>query len=92
MIDDLLIFISPAFVLTFFIASAYGLVFFLFFGQGWQQLFLFWGTSLVGFFIGQGIAKAIGLGMFNIGAVNLVEGSLASALGLIAARAWRRSG
>jgi hypothetical protein len=87
--DDALILVSPAYVLGFCIASIYGLLFFLFFGQGWQKLFLFWGTAVIGFFIGQAIAKAIGLALFNIGAVNVVEGTLGSALGLIAARAWR---
>lgn len=88
--DDVLIFISPAYVLAFFIASAYGLVFFLFFGQGWRQMFLFWSVAVVAFLLGQGIAKAVGLNLFNIGVVNLVEGIVASTLGLIAARAWAR--
>jgi len=89
--DDLLIYVSPAYVLAFFIASAYGLVFFIFWGQGWRQMFLFWGVAVVAFLIGQAIAKAVGLGLFNIGAVNLVEGIVASTLGLIAARAWGRA-
>jgi len=88
--DDLQIFISPAYVLAFFIASAYGLVFFLFLGQGWKQMFLFWGVAVIAFLIGQAIAKAVGLSLFNIGAVNLLEGIVASTLGLIAARAWGR--
>ena len=91
MMDDVLVFISPAYVLAFFIASAYGMVFFLFFGHEWRQLFLFWGVAVSTFMIGQAIAKAIGLGLFNIGALNLVEGTVASALGLMAARVWRRA-
>jgi hypothetical protein len=88
--DDFLIFVSPAYVLALFIASAYGLVFFLFLGQGWRQLFLFWGVAVAAFLIGQGIARTVGLSLFNIGAVNLVEGIVASTLGLIAARTWGR--
>ncbi len=88
--DDFLILVSPAYVLAFLIASIYGLVFFLLFGQDWHQLALFWGIAVVGFFFGQSIAKAIGLALFNIGAVNLAEGTLGSAVGLVAARAWRR--
>ncbi len=88
--DDVLILISPAYVLTFLIASIYGLGFFLLFGQGWRQLALFWGIAIAGFFVGQAIARAIGLALFNIGAVNLAEGTLGSGLGLIAVRTWQR--
>ena len=88
--DDFTIFVSPAYVLAFFIASTYGLAFFLFLGQGWRQLFLFWGVAVAAFLIGQGIAKTVGLHLFNIGSVHLVEGIVGSTLGLIAARAWGR--
>ena len=91
MIGDTEIFIAPAYVLAFFVSSAYGLGFFLFLGHGWKQLLLFWVAAVAGFLIGQEIAKTIGLGLFNIGAMNLVEGTVASALGLIAARAWVRA-
>lgn len=84
--NDVLILVSPAYVLAFTIASVYGLGFFLLYGRGWQQLVLFWGIAIAGFFIGQSIAKAIGLALFNIGAVNLAEGTFASALGLIAVK------
>lgn len=87
--DEFLILVSPAYVLAFLIASIYGLGFFLLFGQGWRQLALFWGVALAGFFIGQTIAKTIGLALFNIGAVHVAEGTLGSGLGLIAARAWK---
>lgn len=88
--DDFLILVSPAYVLAFLIASIYGLGFFLLLGQGWRQLALYWGIAAVGFFIGQAIAKTIGLALFNIGAVHLAEGTLGSALSLLAARAWQR--
>lgn len=89
--DDLQIYLSPAFVLAIVIASVYGLVFFLFLGHGWRQMFLYWGVAVTAFLIGQALAKAVGLALYNIGAVNLVEGTFASALGLIATRAWGRS-
>jgi hypothetical protein len=91
MIGDVQVFIAPAYVLAFFTASVYGLGFFLFLGRGWKQILLFWVAAVAGFFIGQEIAKAVGLRLFNIGAMNLVEGTVASALGLIAARTWGRA-
>lgn len=91
MFDDMQVYVSPAYVLAFVIASAYGLGFFLFLGHGWRQMFLFWGVAVGAFLVGQAIARAVGLALFDIGAVHLVEGTVASALGLFAARAWGRA-
>ena len=82
-------FVSPAAILILTLASLYAIVFFLFFGQGWARLFLYWTAALAGFVAGNVIANAIGLGLFNIGTVHLVEGTLASGLALLAVRRWR---
>jgi hypothetical protein len=91
MIGDILVFVSPAYILAVVIASIYGLAFFVFLGQGWKQMLVFWVTAVAGFLIGQAIAQSAGLRLFNIGSLNLVEGSIASAFALIAVRAWVRS-
>ena len=48
-----------------------------------------WLVGVLGFFLGQGIANLIGLALFNIGEVNLIEGTMVSWLCLFAMRAWR---
>ncbi len=82
--------VSPALVFAFVLASLYGLVFFLIFGHGWARLGLYWIAALVGFAAGQWMAGAIGLGVFDVGAAHLVEGTVASGLCLLAVRALRR--
>ncbi len=80
----------PSFViLAFVISSLYGLVFYLILGHGWLRLLMYWFVSVVGFFLGQWLASVIGVSIFNIGELNLVEGTLASGLCLWAAHAWR---
>lgn len=80
---------SPSFVLAFSLASLYGLGFYLFFGHQWLWLLIYWIVSVIGFFLGQWGASLIGLSIFNIGEVNLIEGTLASWLSMLAVRAWR---
>jgi hypothetical protein len=82
--------ISPSFILALTLATFYSLVFFLFFGHGWLRLGLYWAIGVIGFFLGQWIAKLIGLSIFNLGDLNLVEGTVVSWVSLFAARAWRR--
>ncbi|MBI4785765.1 MAG: hypothetical protein HY782_01800 [Chloroflexi bacterium] len=81
---------SPSLVLAFVIGSLYGLVFYLVFGRGWARIPLYWVTGLAGFALGQWLGSSIGLSLFNIGPVNLVEGTLVSWASLFAVRAWRR--
>ncbi len=82
--------LPPFSVLAFLLASAYGLVFYLIFGHGWLRLAAYWVLSVAGFFLGQALANLVGLALFNIGEMNLVEGTLASWLTLFALHAWRR--
>ncbi len=82
--------ISPSFILALTLATLYSLVFFLFFGHGWLRLVFYWAGGVIGFFLGQWIANLIGLSIFNLGDLNLVEGTVVSWVSLFAARAWRR--
>ena len=81
--------ISPSLVLGFTLSTLYGLVFFLVVGHGWPRFYFYWTVGVVGFFAGQAIAHLIGLAIFNLGDLNLVEGTVVSWVGLVAARAWR---
>ena len=82
--------LQPSWVLAFLLASIYGLVFFLIFGHGWLRLIAYLVFAIAGFFLGQALAHLVGLAVFNIGEMNLVEGTVASWLVLLACSAWRR--
>ena len=82
--------LSPAVVVAFVIASLYGWMFFLFFGKGWLRLGLYWLVGVVGFAVGQWLGNLVGLALFNVGPVNLVEGTVVSWVSLFAIHAWRR--
>lgn len=75
----------PALLLSFVLASIYGVSFYLFFGKGWVQLLLYWVTALFGFAVGQLVSMLIGLSLLPIGAVNVIEATVTSliALGLL---------
>ena len=82
--------IPPALVLAFVIASLYGVLFYLIFGQGWLHLALYWSVGVLGFAVGQWLGNLFGIGLLNVGSINLVEGTLVSWFGLFAIRAWYR--
>ena len=82
--------LSPAVVVAFVIASLYGWVFFLLFGKGWLRLGLYWLVGVIGFAVGQWLGNLVGLALFNIGPVNLAEGTVVSWVSLFAIHAWRR--
>jgi hypothetical protein len=82
--------IPPSLVLGLALATLYSLVFFLVFGHGWLRFFSYWLAGVMGFLLGQWIATFVGLSIFNIGELNLVEATAVSWVSLFAARAWRR--
>ena len=81
---------SASFVFGFVLASLYGLVFFVIFGHGWLRLILCWVVSVAGFFLGQWFTNVIGLAIFPIGELNVIEATIVSWLLLGAIRVWRR--
>ncbi len=80
--------LSPALVLALLVSSLYGLLFYVVFGRGWSRLPLYWAVGVFGFAVGQWAGSLIGLALFNIGSVNLLEGSVISWASLLAVRAW----
>jgi len=82
---------SPALIFGFVLATLYGLVFYVLFGHGWLRLVFYWLVSVVGFFLGQWVAGLLGLAIFNIGELRVVEGTLVSWLSLVAVQTWRRA-
>lgn len=82
---------SAPIVFGFVLASLYGLMFYVIAGHGWLRLIAYWGISVLGFFLGIGLARALGIGLFNIGELNVVEGTVVSWLCLLAIKVWRRA-
>ncbi len=80
----------PSLVFGFVLATLYGLVFYLLFGHGWWRLIFYWLVSVSGFFLGHGAAGLLGLAIFNIGELRVVEGTIVSWLSLVTIRLWRR--
>ena len=70
------IFTSPPIVLSLVVASLYGGLFQLVWGQSWGDFLLYWITSIVGFGLGQAIGNVVGLDVLMVGEVHFLEGTL----------------
>ena len=77
---------SPPVVLSLVVASLYGGLFHLVWGQSWGEFVLYWITSIVGFGLGQAIGNVIGLNIMMVGQVHLLEATLVSWAGLFVAK------
>jgi hypothetical protein len=67
---------SPALALSIIIASAYGALFHVWKGETAKDLLIYLAAGLVGFGLGQLVGNTVGLGVFMIGQVHVVEASL----------------
>jgi NADPH-dependent curcumin reductase CurA len=67
---------SPALVLSIIVASAYGALFHVWKGKTAKDLLVYLAAGLVGFGLGQLAGNTLGLGIFVIGQVHVVEASL----------------
>jgi len=77
---------SPPVVLSLVVASLYGGLFHLVWGQSWGEFVLYWITSIVGFGLGQAIGNVIGLNIMMVGQVHLLEATLVCWAGLFVAK------
>jgi hypothetical protein len=66
----------PALILSLIIASAYGALFHVWKGKTAKDLLIYLTAGLTGFGLGQLVGKTLGLGIFMIGEVHVVEASL----------------
>lgn len=69
---------SPAIVLGWVLASFYGLGFYVLWGYGWLRLIGYWAAGVAGFFLGHALASLVGLGLFDIGELHVVEATIVS--------------
>ena len=77
---------SPALLLSFLIAVIYGALFHAWRGRTFRELPLYLFAAALGFALGQLAGDAIGLDMFMIGPVHIIEASLVSWIVLFIAR------
>ncbi len=76
----------PSVVLMLVLASLYGCLFYLFAGRGWLMLGLYWLAALVGFAFGEVVSRLLGVSLFPVGTVNVIEASLTSWIALLLTR------
>ena len=69
-------FSSPALVLSIIIGSTYGALFHIWKGKTAKDLLIYLAAGLVGFGLGQLAGNTLGLGIFMIGQIYVVEASL----------------
>jgi hypothetical protein len=67
---------SPSLVLSIIMASAYGALFHVWKGETAKDLLIYLAAGLVGFGLGQLAGNTLGLGIFMIGQIHVVEASL----------------
>ncbi len=76
----------PSLLFSFLLASLYGVLFYLVLGRGWLALGVYWLAALIGFALGQFLSSAFALSFLPIGAVNVIEASIASLIVLLLTR------
>jgi hypothetical protein len=77
---------SPALLLSVLIASIYGALFHLWRGRTFRELPLYLIASGLGFALGQLVGNLLGLDIFLIGPIHIIEASLGSWVVLFIAR------
>jgi hypothetical protein len=81
----------PSLLLSFLLASLYGIVYYLVFGRGWLALGVYWLAALIGFALGQFLSRALAFSLLPLGSVNVIEASIASLIVLFLTRTlWKR--
>ena len=68
----------PYLLFSLLIAGTYGALFHLWRGKTFRELLLYLGAAIAGFALGGVAGSAIGLPLFTVGQVHVVEASLAS--------------
>jgi len=81
----------PSLLLSFLLASLYGVTFYFVFGRGWLALGVYWLVGLIGFALGQFLSTALSFSLLPIGEVNVIEASVTSLILLFLTRTlWKR--
>lgn len=68
----------PYLLLTFLLGGAYGALFHLWRGKNIRELIIYFLTGIIGFGIGQAVGNVLGLDVFLIGPLHIIEASVMS--------------
>jgi hypothetical protein len=77
---------SPSLIFSVLLASLYGAVFHFIWGKNWRDLGVYWVVAVVGFGLGQVLFDLLGLSLYVIGQVRVVEATAVSWCCLFVAR------
>ena len=81
----------PSLLLSFLLASLYGVSFYFVFGRGWLALGIYWLAGLIGFALGQFLSSAFEFSLLPVGPVNAIEASVTSLILLSLIRTlWKK--
>jgi len=69
---------APYLLLSFLLGSIYGAFFHLWQGKTIRDLIIYFLTGVIGFGVGQALGNLLGLNIFMIGSVHVVEGTVVS--------------
>jgi hypothetical protein len=72
----------PYLLLSVLLGGLYGVLFHLWRGKTLRDLAIYFLTGIIGFFLGQAAGNLLGLDLFLIGPLHVVEATLVSWLGL----------
>ncbi len=68
----------PYLLLTILLGGAYGALFHLWRGKNIRELIIYFLTGIIGFGIGQAVGNVLGLNVFLIGPLHIIEASVMS--------------
>ncbi len=68
----------PDLLLIILLGGAYGALFHLWRGKNFRELIIYFLTGIIGFGIGQAVGNVLGLNVFLIGALHIIEASVMS--------------
>jgi hypothetical protein len=77
----------PYLLFSLLIAGMYGALFHLWRGKTFRELLLYLGAAIVGFALGEVAGASVGLPLFTVGQVHIIEASLVS-WGLLFIARW----
>lgn len=73
---------APYLLLSFLLGGIYGALFHFWQGKTSRDLIIYFLTGLIGFGVGQALGNLLGLDMFLIGSVHIIEATIISWLSL----------
>ena len=76
----------PYLLLSLILGAIYGAVFYLWRGKGFKDLAIYLIAAIIGFIIGQALGNLLGLGIFLIGPLHIIEATIVSWVGLFVAQ------